>query len=236
MENEKGLSLVDMYNDSKGISKYAKDVNVQLLLNRPVPMSIIKEHPYAKGSDGKPLKYISIEFVEWLLSYTFPKWWAEVITYNIIANSVCVHVRLFVHFPDGDGGYTVSHQDGLGASPIQTNKGASATDFTAVKTAAIQMALPSAESYAIKDAAKKFGKVFGRGLNREQADYNIIETRNNQIVLESITSMTDFEIKCDGCEKVSDVHSLWDRLKHNQQMNTKYKSIYDNALKRIEHG
>ncbi len=58
-------------------------------------------------------------------------------------------------------------QDGVGAAPIQTAKGAAATDFSQVNTAAVQMAAPAAESYAFKDAAEKFGKIFGKDLNRK---------------------------------------------------------------------
>ena len=34
--------------------------------------------------------------------------------------------------------------------------------------AAVKMALPGAESYAIKDAAEKIGRVFGKDLNRKE--------------------------------------------------------------------
>ncbi|MCK5612897.1 hypothetical protein KAR91_64080, partial [Candidatus Pacearchaeota archaeon] len=52
------------------------------------------------------------------------------------------------------------------AAPIQTDKDAAATDFSKVKTDAVMKAAPAAESYAIKDAAEKIGKLFGKDLNR----------------------------------------------------------------------
>ena len=58
-------------------------------------------------------------------------------------------------------------QDGIGAAPIQTDKGAGATDWNAVKTDGVQKAAPAAESYAVKDAAEKFGKIFGRDVSRK---------------------------------------------------------------------
>jgi hypothetical protein len=59
-----------------------------------------------------------------------------------------------------------SWQDGVGAAPIQTDKGAGAMDWNAVKSDAVMKAAPAAESYAIKDAAEKIGKLFGKDLNR----------------------------------------------------------------------
>jgi hypothetical protein len=57
--------------------------------------------------------------------------------------------------------------DGIGAAPIQTDKGAGATDWNAVKTDGVQKAAPAAETYAVKDAAEKFGKIFGRDVSRK---------------------------------------------------------------------
>ena len=56
--------------------------------------------------------------------------------------------------------------DGIGASPLQTNKDAGAIEFDKIKSNAVMLAAPSAESYAIKDAAEKLGKLFGKDLNR----------------------------------------------------------------------
>jgi hypothetical protein len=50
---------------------------------------------------------------------------------------------------------------------VQTDAGKSAADLGAIKASAVQMALPSAKSYAIKDAAEHFGAIFGRDLNRK---------------------------------------------------------------------
>ena len=51
---------------------------------------------------------------------------------------------------------------------MQTDAGFSPADLAHIKDAAVQMALPSAKSYAIKDAADHIGKLFGRDLNRTQ--------------------------------------------------------------------
>jgi hypothetical protein len=138
--------------------------NLMVLLNQEPPKEWIKKHPTTQGD------YLPIERVEYLLSRIFTRWWVDVKQVYTIANSVAVSVRLFVVNPlDGNEMW----QDGLGASPIQTEKGAGAMDWNKAKSAGVQMAAPIAESFAIKDAAEKFGKLFGKDLNRkDQINYN----------------------------------------------------------------
>jgi len=79
---------------------------------------------------------------------------------------VVVTVRLHYQNPvDGE----MRYQDGIGACPMQTAKDAGATDFSQIKSDAVMKAAPAAESYAIKDAAEKLGKLFGKDLNRKDA-------------------------------------------------------------------
>lgn len=145
-----------------------------VLLNANPRKEWIKHHPQitVKDDNGQyvPLKYLSIQTVEYLLTSIFLKWRVEIKETKLIANSVVVSVRLFVQDP-----LTMEwdFQDGVGASPIQTDKGAGAIEFNLMKNGAIQMAAPAAESYAIKDAAEKFGKIFGKDLNRRD-NYDIV--------------------------------------------------------------
>lgn len=139
---------------------------LMVLLNQEPPAKWVKAHPFAtcKDAAGKvvPIRYLPRERVEYLLSRIFTKWWVEILNVTLIANSPTVTVRLYVVDPvTGE----TSHQDGIGAAPIQTNSGAGAIDFNQMKTGSIQMAAPAAETYAIKDAAEKFGKLFGKDLN-----------------------------------------------------------------------
>jgi len=147
--------------------------NLMVLLNQDPPAQWLANHPMISG-----YKYLPIERVEWLLSRIFKKWWVEILDSKIVANSAVVTVRLFVINPlDG----STWHNDGLGCSPIQTDRGAGATDFNKVKSDGVMKAMPSAETYAIKDAADKFGKLFGKDVGRKQSlDYN-------QFVKESTT-------------------------------------------------
>lgn len=131
------------------------------LLNQKPPQSWLKKHPFING--GKH-EYLPIERIELMLTQIFQQWSVRVNSFNPLFNAVAVHVTLRVNNPlTGEW----IEQDGLGAAPIQTNAGASAADLSQIKNDAVMKALPTAESYAIKDAAEKLGKLFGKDLNRK---------------------------------------------------------------------
>lgn len=136
-----------------------KHNDLNKLLNCQPKKEWIKQNTFANNSN-----YIPVEIIEYLLTSIFIKWRLEVKEIAVIANSVVATVRLHVLNPITQ---EWDWQDGVGASPIQTKKGAAATDFSQVNTAAVQMAAPAAETYAFKDAAEKFGKLFGKDLNRK---------------------------------------------------------------------
>lgn len=128
----------------------------------------IKKHPLVtvKGDDGNysPAQYLPIERVEALMRMLFQRFRIEVKESKVIANAVAVTVR--VNYLDPVTGEW-DYQDGVGAMAIQVDKGAPAMDFNKTKSAAIQMALPAAKSYAIKDAMEVLGQLFGGSLNRK---------------------------------------------------------------------
>lgn len=148
-------AIRDIYSDSVDI---IKENNLNVLLNQPPKESWIKQHPIAKN-----VKYIPIERVEYLLTSIFIKWHVEVKSVQLVANSVVVIVRLHYMNPVTN---EMEYQDGIGASPLQTDKGASATDWTQIKSDAVMKSAPAAESFAVKDAAEKIGNLFGKDLNR----------------------------------------------------------------------
>ena len=155
MKNTNLPTLADLHHD---IDKAFKNDQLNLLLNQEPPASFLKNHPFAKN-----VVYIPIAKIEFLLTRIFQEWRVEVINYSQMFNSVAVQVRL--HYKNPLDGQWYS-QDGLGAVGVQTDKGASAADLGAIKQDAIMKALPAAESYAVKDAAEKLGRLFGSGLNR----------------------------------------------------------------------
>lgn len=161
MEKTKALTIIDevliSHFDAELVSKYGK---MNKLLNNEPKQDWVKEHPFAKG-----VKYIPIERVENLLREIYGVFEVKVNDYKVIANSVTVHITLTV--TDPISGNKIN-QDGLGAMPIQLDANSNPTDFTKIKSNAIMLALPSAESYALKDAAEKLGRLFGSDLNRKE--------------------------------------------------------------------
>ncbi len=131
---------------------------LNLLLSQPPHKSWVKKHPISKN------EYLPIDKVEFLLMRIFQQYRIEVISYSALFQSISVHVSL--HYLNPVTGAWSFH-DGVGASPVQTDAGKSAADLSAIKSAAVQMALPIAKSMAIKDAAEQLGSLFGKDLNRK---------------------------------------------------------------------
>lgn len=150
------LPLLDDLLNDKETKADQNDLNI--LLNVPPKETWIKQHPFAKG-----VKYLPIERVEYLLTRLFIRWNVEIKSNQILANSVCVTIRLYYQDRLSD---QMLWQDGIGAAPLQINQGKGAIEFNEIKSNAVMLAAPAAESYAIKDAAEKIGKIFGKDLNR----------------------------------------------------------------------
>jgi len=153
---EKLPKLQDLLSD---IEMKSEQNELNILLNTKPNQKWVKDHPFAKG-----VKYIPIERIEWLLTSIFIRWNIEIKSINLIANSVVVTIRLYYQDRLSN---QVLWQDGVGACPLQTDQGAGAIEFNKIKSNAIMLAAPAAESYAIKDAAEKIGKIFGKDLNRK---------------------------------------------------------------------
>jgi hypothetical protein len=156
IQDKRPLPKIDELYKDVALVSHQNDLN--RLLNCEPKKDWVRDHPFANN-----VKYIPIVVIEYLLTSIFVKWRVEIRSSKTIANSVVVEVRLHVQDPiSGDWDW----QDGIGAAPIQTEKGASPTAFDKVLNDAVMKAAPSAESYAVKDAAEKFGKIFGKDLNR----------------------------------------------------------------------
>lgn len=179
---------------------------MQVILNRHPKKEWVLDHPIAKVKDNNnrdvPAKYLPIDKVEFLLRAIFKRIRVEIKDYSLIANSVCVTVRLHYFNPILN---EWEWQDGLGSVALQTDKDAGATDFNRIKSAAVQMALPAAESFAKKDAAENIGRIFGGDLNRKDVvSYEAIMTKyvpksdnvdNLKDIKESLELMNKEELK-----------------------------------------
>lgn len=130
-------------------------------------LKIVNQNPPSKWIkkryDG--IEYIPIEVIENTLTQLFQEWNVEVKQVQQILNSIAVTVR--VHYKDPLTG-EMKFQDGVGAVPAQADKGTILSIGT-VKVNAIQIGLPAAKSFAIKDAVEHIGKLFGRDIGRANA-------------------------------------------------------------------
>lgn len=199
-----------------------KQDKLTYLLNQQPHSQWLKPHPTVKAKDAQgntvPAQYLPIDKIEFLLTKIYRKWWVEIKDTKVIANSCCVTVRLYVENPLT--GQT-EWQEGVGAKSIQTKSGAGAMDWQQVQDAGVMMALPSAESYAIKDAAEKLGRIFGRDLNRkETVSYDSV--LRVQITHSDIVEM--YESKKDLAMDEA-FRTNVERVINNMETD-KYKSIY----------
>lgn len=111
-------------------------------------------------------KYLPIRIVEELLSEVFPFWQVEQNgDAKILGNSVVISVTLKVFNPLI--GQWLSYA-GIGAVPIEVKKDAHPTDFTKINPKALHKNVPAALSFALSNAAKKIGKLFGSQLNSNE--------------------------------------------------------------------
>lgn len=207
--------IADLHHD---LEVAFKNDELNLLLNQPVPKTWLRNHPTATKEvevDGNkvkvPVVYIPIERVEFLLTRIFQQWKVEVISYQQLFQSVAVQVRLHYVSPlDGNWYY----QDGLGAVGVQTDKGKSAADLAAIKSDAVMKALPAAESYAVKDAAEKLGKLFGKDLNRREDmafDGTYVKERPNSVDNGMITLILSVETE-ERCDEIYDQNPEYHHL------------------------
>lgn len=191
MEKKNLPSIQDLYND-KLVAKKENDLNV--LLNQEPKKSWVHLHPYAKN-----VKYIPIERIEYLLTSIYKTWNVEVKNIQLIANSVTVTIRLFYKNPiTGE----LNFQDGIGAMALQTEAKAGAIEFDKIKSDAVMKAAPAAESYAIKDAAEKLGKIFGKDLNRaDKIGYDVLQNQfkeNDNLISQNQFAYIEGLIKTSG--------------------------------------
>jgi hypothetical protein len=135
---------------------------LNVLLNQEPPNSWIKKQ------DG--ISHLPIDKVKYLLTKIFIEWYTEIKSVIIIANSVTVILTL--HFKNP---ITREWQktDGIGAAPINTKKGSAAMDWNEIIHDSVHKCGGAAKAFALKNAAKDIGKIFGAGLNIDDViDYS----------------------------------------------------------------
>lgn len=185
------------------------------LLNNPPPSAWITNHPTAKD-----VKYLPIDKVEFMMDRIFQQWKVEILKSGQVLNALEVTVRVhYLHPVTGEWHF----HDGIGAKELQTSKGSGVLklDLSNLVHGAIEKALPTAKSSAIKDACDHLGKLFGRDLNRKNTiNYSTSYEAPDQI-RENLAEL--FEIKKDSL--TSDFRASIQRVLDNSEVSNYSKSI-----------
>lgn len=147
--------------DNKGDLKYTTISEFKTLVSTTPRAQWVRVNKYSQNA-----KYLPIRIVEELLTEVFPFWQVEQIgEAKILGNSVVVSVNLKVFNPLI--GQWLNYA-GIGAVPIEVKSGAHPTDFTKINPKALHKNVPAALSFAVSNAAKKIGKLFGSQLNSNE--------------------------------------------------------------------
>jgi len=144
--------------DVNGKPKYTNLQEFNSLVMSPPRNTWVKTNKFSQNA-----KYLPIRIVEELLTGIFPFWQVEQVgTTQILGNSIIISVNLKVYHPLLNQWLNFA---GIGAVPIEVEKGAHPTDWTKLNSKAMHKNVPAAMSFAISNAAKKIGKIFGSHLN-----------------------------------------------------------------------
>lgn len=133
---------------------------------------------------------------------------------RIVVNEILYTVTLEVFHPIAK---TWLRRVGTGAVQIRMRKDSDITDINSKIKNALQADAPHALSEAVKNAAKKFGLVFGRGLNRDD-DYSKYKGFD-EFVNESDLVLRDILVELDNCKTKADVKAAFERLKPELKAN-----------------
>lgn len=196
---------------------FAQD-DLNIILNTPVPAQWIKTHPYVTikiNGQNQQLPYIPVKRVKYLLKRIYGKYEWEVKECKQVLNAMVVVGRLTITNPvTGEK----ESQDGIGAAAIQMDKGATQGDLSAIKANAIQIGAPAAESYALKNAAEKFGDIFGGNIyDVDGTAYSPVfgedVRRAENATLEDIKELYDEKRNMLTTEEIADIERI---IKNNE--------------------
>jgi len=150
--------------------------NFTKLMHRKPSSSEIQINSQAGNS-----KYLPISNVEMKLDeYFFGAWSTENFKWQQIGNEIVGSIDLKVLHPVLGQWLTRS---GSGSVMIQFQRGADVTDFNLKIKNTLVKDFPHLKAECIKNAAKSFGKAFGRDINRKfEGDYTplVTEKRVNE--------------------------------------------------------
>jgi hypothetical protein len=139
---------------STELTEREKSNALNVLLNQAPPQTWLKKQ------DG--VTHLPVDKVKFLLTKIFVDWYQEIKSVQILANSVVVVVCLKYRNPVTG---TWQKTDGVGAAPINTKKGSGAMDWQNIVHDSMHKCAGAAASFALKNAAKNLGRIFGSELS-----------------------------------------------------------------------
>ena len=215
----KAKDLVRLVDSGRLAEVQDKDAFRSYLSNDP-PTQWIKPHPLAKDVD-----YLPIDKVEALLDALFQDWEVEIKSVNQLAQSICAVVRLHYRHPvSGDWMY----HDGVGATPLKTDRGFTAADLAHIKSDAVSTGAPAAVSFAIKDAAEHIGNIFGRNLNRKDTVNlsGIYSASDDGQIAEAVSQLNE-------ASTIAELKSVWGQLSPILRANARVLSAKNRAKEKL---
>lgn len=201
----------------------------QLLDTKPRP-EWVKKNPFIKkevGGQKVPIDYLPTKVVRKLRWAIFPESKTEIIEVKNIFNAIVATVRFHYRHPvSGEWMF----EDGTSAMDVQTAKGAKAMDAASINANAVQKAAGAAKTYALKNALKEFGELFGGGLN-DEIEYEIMESVYEEPKPEltidaankAMEGITDPEAIRELNERLMDEYSISQRV--TRVMRNRYREL-----------
>lgn len=191
IENFNGLSFLSKIDNAETISKKFSIMNDAL--NQDVLVSKNMKAELAKkgvnSGTSTDYDYVPVGVIEECLRQIFFRQVDFEITNSFRdLNSFIVTARIHYKCPiSGEKRFI----DGIGAKALQQEQGAKIYDFNStMKANALELGVGNAYSIAIKNAAKRLGKLFGSDLNR---DDELIDNLN--VYNEKVTNKVEHQLK-----------------------------------------
>ena len=172
---EKSLSFLSEVEKAEGIRAKFKIIN-KVLNQPPIVSKNLKQVMLKKGLNAgkaQDFDYVPVEVVEESLRQIFFRQVDFLIKHSFRdLNSFVLICTIRYKDPISQ---EIREIDGIGAKSLQQNKGAKIDEFNStMKANALELGVGIAYSRAIKNAAKKLGRLFGADLNRDEELDNVV--------------------------------------------------------------
>ena len=98
-----------------------------------------------------------------------------------------------------------------------------------MSSGAIQMWAPSAESFAIKDAAEKLGKIFGKDLNRKDDIAYVDRIFTQQEMILKTMAIESLE----RASTIEEIETVWIQLRQIERNDEYVQDLYNTRKKTL---